>query len=162
MNFWRAVQRHDDFIEMLHNCRGVLFEKEAGAQYRQLDSQRAQPRAQPEKIGVHERLAAREDDPAHSQRFDIGGVAVEIGHRDFARAGGLPDVAHHAAAVAAAVRIQDENRDVHSSTRRPARRISVRRGTLAATKTVPRPSTLSRWRREFGRVVSLTLPPTKT
>src|SRR5262249_49802022 len=149
-------------IEMLYNRPGVPFEKEAGAQHRQSDTERAQPRAQPEEVGMHERLAAGEDDPAHTQRFDIGCVAFEIGDRDFAHVRGLPDFAHHAATVAAAVRIQDEDRDVHSSTLRPARRTSVDRGTLAATKTSPRPSTLSRWRRGFGRVVSFTLPPTKT
>src|SRR5260221_7923228 len=151
MNSGRAVERHDDFIEALYNRLGVLFEKESGAQHRQLDSERAQPRAQPEEIGMHERLAAGKDDPAHSQGFDIGRLAAADWHPDVARVGGLPDIAHHATAVAAAVRIQDENRDVHSST-----------GALAARKNSPRPFTLSRWRRGFGLVVSLTLPPTKT
>jgi hypothetical protein len=78
MNIRRAVQRNDDFIEVRDYRLGVLFEKQSGAQHRQPHAERAQPRAQPEQIGVHERLTAREDDPAHSQRFHIGRVAVEI------------------------------------------------------------------------------------
>ena len=119
--FRRSVERDNDFIEILHNRLGVLFEQKPGAQYRLPDAERPQARAQAEQIGMHQGLATGEDDPAHSERFDIGCVAVKIRHRDLLRAGGFPDVAHHAAAVAAAVRIEYENRRFHASTRHPAR-----------------------------------------
>jgi len=58
------------------------------------------PGAQAEQVGVHERLAAGETRPsAPPQRLDIGCMAIQIGRGNLARVGGLPDVAHHAAAV---------------------------------------------------------------
>jgi len=52
---------------------------------------------------MHERLAAGEYHPLDAETLDIGEMPLEFGHADLFGPIGLPDVAHHAAAVAAAV-----------------------------------------------------------
>ena len=61
---------------------------------------------------MHQRLAARENYPAHSQRLNIAGVMFEIGDRKLLYGVNLPDVAHQTTAIAAAVWVQDQDRQV--------------------------------------------------
>src|SRR5258707_120861 len=97
-------------------------------------------------------------------------MAVQIRCGDFPRVRGLPDVAHHAAAVAAAVRVEDKDRQRHGRIRFPAslglapiwrRRVD----TSASTKKRPRPATLRLWRPggcgNFAEI-SFTSPATTT
>src|SRR5262245_38296236 len=168
VNIRRPVERSDHFIHVLDDRARVFFKKETGAQYREADSQCPQPRAEAEEIGVHQRFAAGEDNPLDAERFDVGGVAVEVLDGNFLGVRRLPDVTHHTATVTAAVWVEYEDRQFHSINSRPARRISLngscRRNldTLAATKTLPRPRTCMRCRRQTGRADSFILPGTRT
>src|SRR5258708_7058478 len=106
---------------------------------------------------MHQRLTAREDYPLDTQSLDVREVPLQFRGGDFLDVGELPDIAHHAAAVAGAGRLEHKNRKtlqplVHSSIRFPASRklrprclAAARRSsrTLASTSTVARPSMVS-------------------
>src|ERR1041385_9092908 len=61
---------------------------------------------------MHQRFAAGKDDPAHSELPKAVKVRLEVLRGDLSYLPNLPDVAHHAAAVTAIVRKQDQNRQV--------------------------------------------------
>ena len=59
---------------------------------------------------MHQRFAAGKHDPPHAQGFYVARVTLQFIHTDFLHGVDFPDVAHHAAAIAAVVGIQDKNR----------------------------------------------------
>jgi hypothetical protein len=58
---------------------------------------------------MHQRLAAGEHDRSHTQSLDFLEMALEFGRTELARRFLLPDIAHHAAAVAAAVGLENQD-----------------------------------------------------
>src|SRR5436305_3665117 len=120
----RAIQRDDHLVQMLHDLAGVPGKKQARAEDRQSHAERPQRGAEPKEIGVHQWLATGKDYPSHAQGCDIGGVPLQIDSADLTGFAGLPYVTHDATAIAAAMRIKDENRQlgndwIHASTLRP-------------------------------------------
>ena len=110
MNLRRAIQRHDHFIRAFDNARGIAFQQQAGAQDGGAYAAIAQQRRKAEQVRVHQRLSAREHHPFDAEAFDIRQVPFQFGGADLLRLGELPDVAHDAAAVAAIVRLQHQDR----------------------------------------------------
>ena len=60
-------------------------------------------------LAVQQRFSTGKNDPPDSEAANGFEMRLEIHRTQRARVGCFPDVAHHAAAVARAVRVQDEN-----------------------------------------------------
>src|SRR6266545_117036 len=88
----------------------MLWEQNPGAERCRADPAGAQPVTQPEEVRMHEGLTARKDHPLYAQGLNIGDVALQVCGADLLDSIRLPDVAHHAPAVAPAVRIQYQDR----------------------------------------------------
>jgi len=122
----RAVERDNDVVDVVDDLGGVAAEEESGAEEGGADILRAEETAEAEKVGMHEGFAAGENDPLDAEAGDVGGVAFKVGGGDFLSGIGFPDVAHDAAAVAAAVRVEDQygegiENGIHILTGLPAR-----------------------------------------
>ena len=104
----------------------MLLDEEPGGDQRQMDALLAQPVTERPEVRVQQRLAAREHDALDvqpRQRRDVPVERVE-GNLALLRVG-LPDVAHHAAAVTGAVHAErQDGQRLHAAgqaPRRPAR-----------------------------------------
>jgi hypothetical protein len=122
----RAVERNDDIVCVGGDVCGVSCEQQATGQDGDSDAARAEHAAETEKVRVHEGFATGEDDPLNLEGRDVVEVAGEIACGKFGGVRDLPDVAHEAATIAAAVGLQDQDGKAvdHVNTRLPARRRS--------------------------------------
>ena len=87
-------------------------QRDARAHQRDPDAVVAENGRDPPDLPVHERLAAGEADEADAEPLPLLGPLLDIGRVDRPAAAIEPDVAHRAAAVAAAVRPEEEVREL--------------------------------------------------
>src|SRR2546422_5499871 len=106
---------------------------------------------------MHQRLAAGENDPLHFELAKAGQVRLEVALRDLSDLPYPPDIAHHAAAVAAVVREDYQNRKardpmvvIHAETSLPARRTPSEKDLIVSLSS-----------RRTGARTSRDVPPTR-
>jgi hypothetical protein len=117
----RAVEAHDEVVDVLGDLLRVPGQKQAGAQERDADSRLPQESAEGEEVGVHERLAPAQDDPLDPELPPLLPPARDLAGTDLQGPAFLPDVAHETAAVAAVVREEDEDGEVREWVRQRKR-----------------------------------------
>ena len=106
-----AIERDHDRVDGGRDVGGMRLDQQPGRDQRDADAKRLELPAQRPEIAMQQRLAAGQHHALHAQRADRVDVPLEIVGRDLALVGvGLPDVAHHASAVAGAVHAQREDR----------------------------------------------------
>src|ERR1051326_7752339 len=109
MNFERTIEGHNHVVYVLCDRSSVLLQQQARAQYGCACAQLTDAPGEPEKIAVHERLAPGEDDPLDPEHLQFRRVAIQLFRADLLHGVRFPDVAHDAAAIATAVRTQNQN-----------------------------------------------------
>jgi hypothetical protein len=106
-----AIERDDHFVAIEDDFPYVTCEEETRAQERYSRRQLFKQSAKAPQIWMHQGLAAGQENLLNPQALEIFEERSELLHRNrLAVAIGFPDVAHDAAAVAAAVRHQDNDR----------------------------------------------------
>ena len=103
VNLCRPVEGDNDVVHQLGHGVGMLGENQAGGEKRGSNAQVAQLAGQSRQVRGHQGLAAGEDHPAHAQLTQASKVRLQVGGGDLTNLANPPDVAHHAAAVAAAM-----------------------------------------------------------
>ena len=89
----------------------MLCDQQAGRHECDADARGFESLAKCPQISVQQRFAAGQHHPLHMKAANPVHVPVEIVRRDFALIGvGLPDIAHHATAIAGAVHRQRQDR----------------------------------------------------
>lgn len=111
VNFGRAVQRDDDLVHVADDVACKAIQEKSRGQQGQADSALFQWGAKLEQIGMHQRFPAGEDNPFDAEAVDGLQLAREVAGIEMTGNGSLPDVAHNAAAIAAAEDIEDQDRE---------------------------------------------------
>ncbi len=109
MNLAGTVETDDDVIANLGERGGVADEEEAGRKDGDPNTRVVKQCAEIPEMAVEQRLAAREHNPPDAELLPLPEPALHLGSRDLLASLVAPDVAHQAAAVAAAVGIEDED-----------------------------------------------------
>lgn len=105
----RAIERNDQIIHICCEWASMALEQQAGGEDRHAESSRAQYGAETGDIGVHQGLAAGDHDPLEAITFERLKVTFQCVAADQFGFSAFPDIAHSAAAVAAAERVQDQD-----------------------------------------------------
>ena len=122
----RTIERDDEVVNVLGDLRRTALYQESAGENGDADAVRADSGAHIKESGVHEWLAARENHPFGTERLELVEMVENQRWRHLAGFGVLPDIAHRAAAIAARVDIENQNREAtknQESTSRPARRM---------------------------------------
>ncbi len=105
-----TIERNDDVVEDGGDRFRMFFQQQTSAQESETDSLIAKDGADLRELWIHKRLAAGEHDPADAETANRFELRLQLPDpEDFVFAI-FPDVAHDAAAVAGAVRVDDQDR----------------------------------------------------
>ena len=110
VDFGGTVEGNDRIVQAARHRMRAPGQQDAGAQGRGSNAHAPEQVAEAKEVGVHERLAAGKHDPAHAQSLYVARMAPQVIHTDFPHGVDFPDVAHHTAAIAAAVGLQHKDR----------------------------------------------------
>jgi hypothetical protein len=110
VNLGWSVERNDYVIDIFADGTCVTGQKQTSGENTNPYSALSQNSAKAKEIGMHQRFTAGEYGPFDPQLFDTSHVAVQVFRGHFPSVSGFPDIAHHAAAVAAAVGTENQDR----------------------------------------------------
>ena len=127
VDFRGTIQRDDYIVHVLDDFLRIPGKQKAGTEDRHASAEVPGGFAEFEDAGMHERLAARKNDPLNVQVRDAAQLTFQFLTGQGVYIGALPDVAHDAAAVAPAIGIDNQDRQSlydwnHRETHFPARR----------------------------------------
>ena len=110
VNLLGAVERDDDVIEESGDFFCSFLQEKACGEKGEVNLPFTKEIAQSGEIVVQQRFAAGENDVANAEIFERCAMTFQVLHSNLVVGFTLPDIAHDAAAVAAAVGVQDEDR----------------------------------------------------
>src|SRR5438552_14071054 len=112
VNLRRTVQRNDHIVYVFRDFVRKALEQQPGGENRHANAAAAQKIGEREQVRMHQGLATCEHHPTDLQTLDGFDLRFELSQGELAMLGRLPDVAHHAAAVAAAMRLDEKHRQL--------------------------------------------------
>jgi len=105
-----SVKRHNHVVHPFGHFSSMPLEYQSGSEEREAHTFLSKQPAQRRQIGMHQRLAAGEDDPLHVEGSQARNVRFEIPVGDFPDLPNPPDVTHYTTAIATIVRKENEDR----------------------------------------------------